>query len=284
VLEAREAFQADLQGELLLYLQLALPAEIAGDEVARPGADAVGDVVAGDVEQLALVGDAADDHVRVRVPGIVVIDGDPIEGGVEVLLHLLHELPREGLEVAELDAILGGDDEPELVPVLPAAVDEVLGVGLVVGRRVGVPALPVQGDALALQVAQVGGDGLTLHPLQLDDACLDDDAPCPVAHDAARLGAGACFPAAVALKGGGRLPASPARIEPSRGLALPMGPKQSARIAAVLDVRSEDKVSSRERPLPVLAVRLSEARSQFGWLVLGHTIELGAELRKDKGA
>jgi hypothetical protein len=37
--EAGEAFLADLQGELLLHLQLALPSEPAGDEVARAGAD-----------------------------------------------------------------------------------------------------------------------------------------------------------------------------------------------------------------------------------------------------
>jgi hypothetical protein len=63
------------------------------------------------------------------------------------------------------------------------------------------------------------------------------------------------------FKRGSRLPASPTRIEPATGLALPMTPEQPARIAAVLDVRSEDKLRSRERPLPVLPVRLFKARS-----------------------
>jgi hypothetical protein len=65
----------------------------------------------------------------------------------------------------------------------------------------------------------------------------------------------------VTFKGSSRLPASPAGIEPARGLAFPMGPEQPTRIAAVLDERTQDERPRCERPLPVLAVRLSEAWS-----------------------
>jgi hypothetical protein len=71
-----------------------------------------------------------------RRPGCRRIHRDPIESGVEILLHLHHELPRERLEVAESDAILGGDNESELMPVLPAALTERLGIRLIVSRRV----------------------------------------------------------------------------------------------------------------------------------------------------
>ncbi len=130
--EPREAVVVHLAAQFLLHLQLGLPPELAGDEIARPGPDAVGDVVAGDVEDLALIGDAADNDMGVRLPGVEVVDRHPIERGVEVLLHLSHEIAGEGLEVPELDAVLGGHDEPELVAVLQPAIDEGPGVGAIV--------------------------------------------------------------------------------------------------------------------------------------------------------
>jgi hypothetical protein len=62
------------------------------------------------------------------------------------------------------------------------------------------------------------------------------------------------------FKGSRRLPASPACIEPARGLALATGTEQLARVTAVLDERTQDEIAGCARPLPVLAGRLSEAR------------------------
>ena len=53
------------------HFQLGLAAELQGDDLARPLANAVGDVVAGDVEGLAVVGDAAHEDMGVRVAGVV---------------------------------------------------------------------------------------------------------------------------------------------------------------------------------------------------------------------
>ena len=39
----------------------------------------MGDVVASDVENFAVAGDAPDDDVGVGMAGVVVIDGDPVE-------------------------------------------------------------------------------------------------------------------------------------------------------------------------------------------------------------
>ena len=55
----------------------------------------MGDVVAGDVEDLAVVGDAPDDDVGVGMAGVVVIDRDPVEPGVQVVFHLPHEVAGE---------------------------------------------------------------------------------------------------------------------------------------------------------------------------------------------
>ena len=61
---------------------------------------------------------AAQDDVGMRMAGVVVIDGDPIELGAEIRLHLLHQIAHEGLEVVVVGAVLGRDDEAELVPVV----------------------------------------------------------------------------------------------------------------------------------------------------------------------
>ena len=56
----------------------------------------MGDVVAGNVENLPVLGHAADDDMGMRVAGVVVIDRDPIQPGPEVLLHLIHQGAGEG--------------------------------------------------------------------------------------------------------------------------------------------------------------------------------------------
>jgi hypothetical protein len=72
----RSAFTSPLK--LLCYLQLALPAQFPSNNLAGPLANAVGDVVASDVEGLAVLSDAAHEDMGVRASGIVVIDRDPV--------------------------------------------------------------------------------------------------------------------------------------------------------------------------------------------------------------
>jgi len=67
-----------------------------------------------------------------RLAGVEMVHRQPIQPRVEVPLHLPHELARERLEVPERDAVLGGHDEPELVPVLQPSFGKRPGVGAVV--------------------------------------------------------------------------------------------------------------------------------------------------------
>ena len=87
--EPGEAIGIHFPLKLLRYLQLGLPAQFPGNDLAGPFANAVGDIVAGDVEGLAVLGDAAQEDMGVRVAGVVVIDRDPVELGPEVGFHLL---------------------------------------------------------------------------------------------------------------------------------------------------------------------------------------------------
>ena len=56
--------------------------------------------------------------MNVRVVGVPVIDGGPIELRAEILLHLSHQLAGEGFEVGNIHGVLGRDDEPEMMAVL----------------------------------------------------------------------------------------------------------------------------------------------------------------------
>src|SRR3546814_10990580 len=55
----------------------------------------------------------AHDDVRVRVVGVPVVDGHPIEARAQVGLHAAHEVPRIGAQVLQFSAILGREDEAE---------------------------------------------------------------------------------------------------------------------------------------------------------------------------
>ncbi len=114
------------------------------------------DVVAGDDEVAPGVIDAAQDDMAVRVVGVPVVDRDPVELRAEVRFHAGHQVARVALEVADLGRVLGRDDEPELVPVAFDARLERLRVGDVPRRGVGLARLAFAGDAVALDVAEVG--------------------------------------------------------------------------------------------------------------------------------
>ena len=53
-----------------------------------PGAQAAADIVAGDHEVLPCLIDAAHQKMDMRIVGVPVVDGDPIEPGPQVGFHL----------------------------------------------------------------------------------------------------------------------------------------------------------------------------------------------------
>ncbi|GFE66571.1 hypothetical protein KIN_36450 [Litoreibacter roseus] len=93
-----------------------------------------------------------------RIVGVPVIDGDPIEFGAEIALGLGHEVARESAQILHLSGVFRRDDEAEMMTVVFGARGEGAVVGLVVllvehGR---IPA--VLGDALALQIVEMLGE------------------------------------------------------------------------------------------------------------------------------
>ena len=124
-------------------------------ELLGPGAQPAADIVAGDHEILAGLIDASDEQMDVRIVGVPVVDGDPIEPGAKIGFHLPGEVSREGSEIGHLGGVFGRDDEAEVVPVVLRTFGEggVIGaVGLGVEH---VRLLAVARDALALQIGDM---------------------------------------------------------------------------------------------------------------------------------
>src|SRR5690606_3739635 len=113
--------------------------------------------------------------MHMGMAGVVVIDGDPIEFRAEVRFHLFHEIAGVGREVRQLRAVLGRDDEPELMAVVLAAIKEGVAIGAVLGCRIEPAALAVARRAVALDIAQMCA-GASALPCGPDAALLDDHA------------------------------------------------------------------------------------------------------------
>ncbi len=115
------------------------------------------DVVAGDDEIGALIGNAAHEQMDVRIVGVPVIDRDPIEPRAQVGLHLPHDVARVFAQVGQFSRVLGRHDDPEMVPVILAPLGETAIVCVVAGRVEHPRWRAVAGDAFALQIRDVRG-------------------------------------------------------------------------------------------------------------------------------
>jgi hypothetical protein len=111
------------------------------------------------------------------------------------VLHLPHEVADEGLQVAELGAVLGGDDEAELVAIAGAAFEERLAVGIVDRRVIEAARFSFPGDAVTLDVAQVRSRRPEIAALEPHHPGLDDDSPPPGSPTAERGDAALSAPA-----------------------------------------------------------------------------------------
>src|SRR5450756_555262 len=91
--ESGEAIGIYFPLKLLRDLQLVLPAQFPRHDLAGPLPNTVGDIVAGDVEGLAVLSDAAQEDMGVRVSCVVVIDRWRAQFGPS-LWHDLHQPHR----------------------------------------------------------------------------------------------------------------------------------------------------------------------------------------------
>ncbi len=252
----------DLVLQLRLKLDLTLVTQFPGYQLARPVADAIGDIVSGNVENAAVIKDATHDDVGVGMAGVVMIDRDPVEASGEIQFHLAHEVPREAAKVAHLGCILRRDDEPKLMAIFPAALHKRLAVGLVLEGGIGLALIAVTRNTIPFKVTQMGIDGPAHRPAHLRPPCaprlrIEPDYP-RLDHDPSRseTAGGISLPAticALSRKRGDDLRAPAARVEPARPCSFPAVTRSRSRaypprIATRLADSDLDLLEERLRP------------------------------------
>src|SRR6266851_274131 len=133
-IDAGEAVLINLGRKLALLLDRGDRTEFERHQLACPLANAMGDVIAVDDQVLAQLIPTVDDDVNMRMAGIKMVHGDPIELRSQVTFEFGHEVAGEAGEVADLRAVLGRDDDAKLVAVVLAAIEEGVAVGPVLRR------------------------------------------------------------------------------------------------------------------------------------------------------
>ena len=160
--EAGEAILIDLGREFAPLFEFGDRTKFEGHQLARPLANAMGDVVAIDHQILAELVPAVDDDVDVRMAGVEMVHRDPVELRAEVSFELAHQVAGEAGQVAELRAFLRRDDDAKLVAIVLAAIEEGIAVGPVLRRRIEPTALAIARGAVALNITQMSGGASVL--------------------------------------------------------------------------------------------------------------------------
>jgi len=177
VVKAGEALLLDFGAEAGLDFVIGAGAEIECYEFCSALAHASAEVFPRYDEIPALVILASQDDVGMRMAGVVVVDGDPIELRPKILFDLKHEPSGQGLQNRVLDRILGGDYEAELMAVAIASIEETrplgaIPLGVIEGAR-----LSFSRNTIALQVSKVGLCATQGGWRQTYQPRLDDDEP-----------------------------------------------------------------------------------------------------------
>src|SRR3546814_15327205 len=107
-------------------------AEIEIDEFAGALAQAVADIVARNDEILAPIIPAAHDDMGMGMAGVEMIDRDPVELRPKILFHPRHQPAGQWLQILIVRAVLGADDEAELMAVVLALFDPAGAVNLII--------------------------------------------------------------------------------------------------------------------------------------------------------
>jgi hypothetical protein len=88
----------------------------------------------------------------VGMTGIEVVDGNPVETRIEIMLHLRDQVANEGLQIGDLAAVLGSDDKSELMRIVLRALKERGDVSMVITGCIGLSGLALACDAIAEDV------------------------------------------------------------------------------------------------------------------------------------
>src|SRR5688572_4972058 len=93
--------------------------------------------------------------MAMRMTGIEVIGGDPVQLRAEILFHAAHQAADERLQVFVARAIVRRHHEPELVAILAATLQESITIGMIMPLVIKFAGQALTRHAVALDIAQV---------------------------------------------------------------------------------------------------------------------------------
>ena len=115
--QGRKPLGLDLLGlGQLDFLWASLPQKF-GSHLRRPVTDSIRYILPGNDQIGPVRLPAAQENVGMRVVGVVVIDSNPLQLGVQIPFHPAHHLPHISRHVGDVSAAFRGDDQPEVMPV-----------------------------------------------------------------------------------------------------------------------------------------------------------------------
>ena len=85
-----------------------------------------------------------------------MVNRDPVQPGSQILFHPDHQTAGQGFEVIIVRAILGADDDAELMPIAPRLIEPGIAINLVGVRAVKLSPPVLAGGAVAFDVAHMG--------------------------------------------------------------------------------------------------------------------------------
>lgn len=184
------ALRADLAAKRRSDVRLASRSELERYEALGLGPESAADIVAADDQVRLIFGASPNEDMNVRIVGVVMGDGHPVEARTEIPFRLDHQVAGEGLKVAHLAGVLGRHDEAEMMAVAFAPRREGAPVGAI-GLGVEQPtARAVAAGPVAFQVAEMGRErgGAMLAGLVARDPGLDHNPACGTAQRRPRAG------------------------------------------------------------------------------------------------
>jgi hypothetical protein len=94
--------------------------------------------------------------MNMGVLGVPVVHRHPVKPRAEVAGGLVHQFPRKAPQARQLAGIVWRDDEPEMMPVPFAALGESPAVRFISGGIEQFPGRSIAGDAIALEIPDMG--------------------------------------------------------------------------------------------------------------------------------
>ncbi|POF61468.1 hypothetical protein KMAL_29120 [Novacetimonas maltaceti] len=153
------AFCLDLAFNVAVYFLVGARPEFKRHQVLGASTQSLADVIPGYDQILAVLVLAPHDDVDMRIVGVPMRHGNPVQLRAEILFGLRHQFPREGFQVRHLSCILWSHDEAEMMSVILTPLGEFARGHMVALGPEQPGLLPVLRDTFALEIGEMGTQG-----------------------------------------------------------------------------------------------------------------------------